>query len=60
MLHDMEVGLGSMYEDTPMNLRACTDGKIDISDVQEDFSHAEEDGMVGVDFYSFYSDTRGK
>ena len=47
---DMEVGLGSMYVDTLMNLRTCTDGKIDISDVQEDFSHAEEDGMVGVDF----------
>ena len=47
---DMEVGLGSIYVDTLMNLRECTDGKIDISDVQEDFSHAEEDGMVGVDF----------
>lgn len=47
---DMEVGLGSMYADTLMNLHTCTDGEIDISDVYEDFSHAEEDGMVGVDF----------
>ena len=47
---DMEVGLGSMYEDTLMNLRKCTDGKIDISDVREDFSHAEEDKVVDVDF----------
>lgn len=47
---DMEVGLGSMYADTLMNLRTCTGGEIDISDVHEDFSHAEEDGKVGVDF----------
>lgn len=47
---DMEVGLGSMYEDTLMNLRACTGGNIDISDVQEDFSHAEKDKIVNVDF----------
>lgn len=47
---DMEVGLGSMYTDTLMNLRTCTNEEIDISDVQEDFSHAEEDETVGVDF----------
>lgn len=47
---DMEVGLGSMYEDTLMNLRVCTNGEIDISDVREDFSNAEENSIAGVDF----------
>lgn len=47
---DMEVGFGSIYTDTLMNLRVCTNEEIDISNVEEDFSHAEKDEIVGIDF----------